>query len=134
VGLVLSFPLSNKGPRNAYKATKAEREQAMLRLQQFEQNVMVQIDDAIKRAQTSLQRVQATRSAREYAEAALQAEQRKLEAGKSTSFVVLQLQRDVTAARSEEIRALTDYNKSLAQEAFAEGASLDRNHLRLPQK
>ena len=131
VGVVLSFPLSTKGPRSAYNVAKAEREQLRLRVQQAEQNVMVVIDDAIKRAQTSFQRVEATRAARAYAEAALQAEERKLEAGKSTSFVVLQLQRDLTQARSEEIRALADYNNALAQISFSEGSILDRNHLRV---
>jgi len=42
--------------------------------------------------------VDATREARIYAEAALSAEQKKLESGKSTSFVVLQLTKDLTAA------------------------------------
>ena len=69
---------------------------------------------------------EATRQARLYAEAALDAEEKKLANGKSTSFVVLQLQRDLTSARSEEIRALSDYNKSLAALAQQEATTLDR--------
>ncbi|MEO6036677.1 MAG: TolC family protein [Verrucomicrobiota bacterium] len=128
-GVLFSIPLSNQGPRNKYRATKAQKEQALLQLKQFEQNVLVQIDDAVKLAQTSFQRVGATKQARIYAEAALNAEGKKLENGKSTSFVVLQLQRDLTTARSEEIRALSDYNKSLAQLAFNQGSTLERNRL-----
>jgi outer membrane protein len=70
--------------------------------------------------------VQATKEAREYAEQALSAEQRKLESGKSTSFVVLQLQRDLTQARRSEIQALADYNRQLSALALAEGTILDR--------
>jgi outer membrane protein TolC len=128
-GVVVSIPLSTRGPRNAYKANKLEKQQAILRAKQLEQNILVQIDNAIKSARTSFERVDATRKARQYAEAALEAEQKKLEAGKSTSFVVLQLQRDLTTARSAEIRALSDYNKSLSQIAFTEGSTLERNHL-----
>ncbi|MEO5804544.1 MAG: TolC family protein [Verrucomicrobiota bacterium] len=128
-GILFSIPLGNRGPKNLYRATKAEKEQALLQLKQLEQNVMVQIDDAVKLAQTSFERVDATRQARLYAEAALDAEQKKLENGKSTSFIVLQLQRDLTGARSEEIRSLADYNKALAQLAFAEGSVFERNHL-----
>ena len=67
--------------------------------------------------------------ARTYAEAALDAEQKKLENGKSTSFLVLQAQRDLTARSSDEIRALADYNKALAQLALNEGTTLERNKL-----
>ncbi|MFN7139561.1 MAG: TolC family protein [Limisphaerales bacterium] len=131
VGAVLSVPLSRRGPRSAYNATKAENEQAKLRLQAAEQTVMVQIDNAIKVARTNLERVEATRAARQYAEQALAAEERRLEAGRSTSFVVLQLQRDLTRARSEEIRAIADYNKALSQIAFSEGSTLVNNNLGL---
>jgi outer membrane protein TolC len=133
-GVLFSIPLSNRGPRNRYRATKAEKEQALLLLKQLEQNILVQIDDAVKLARTNLERVDATRQARLYAEAALDAEQKKLENGKSTSFVVLQLQRDLTAARSQEIRALADYNKALAQLAFNEGTVFERNRLTVEVK
>lgn len=128
-GVMFSIPLSNRGPRNRYRATKAEKEQALLSLKKLEQDIMVQIQNAVELAQTSLERVDATKQARLYAEAALEAEQKKLENGKSTSFVVLQLQRDLTTARSEEIRALADYNKALAQLSFVEGTVFERNHL-----
>jgi outer membrane protein TolC len=133
-GVVFSVPLSNRGPRNRFRATKAEKEQALLLLKQLEQNILVQIDDAVKLAQTNLERVDATRKARLFAEAALDAEQKKLENGKSTSFIVLQLQRDLTAARSQEIRALADYNIALARLASSEGTVLERNNLTLDIK
>ena len=95
-------------------------EQALLTTKKLEQDVMVQIDDAIKTAQAAFERVDATHQASLYAAAALDAERKKLENGKSTSFIVLQLQRDLTFASSEEIRALADYNIALAQVAFVE--------------
>lgn len=125
-GASVSVPLSNVGPRNRYKATKLSVAQAVLTLKKLEQGVLIQIDDGIKQAQSNYERVDATRAAREYAEAALDAEQKKLASGKSTSFFVLQLQKDLTAARSAEIAALADYNKSLAALAQVEGTTLDR--------
>jgi len=95
---------------------------------------MVQIDDALKQAQSDFERVAATKQARLYQEAALDAEQKKLENGKSTSFQVLIIQRDLTNARSQEIRALADYNNSLAQLALSEGATLQRRHMSLDVK
>ena len=59
---------------------------------------MVQIDNAVKQAQSSYESVQATLQARIYAEAALDAEQKKYNVGlKSTTFTVLQLQSNLTA-------------------------------------
>jgi outer membrane protein len=78
--------------------------------------------------------VGATRQARLYAEAALDAEGKKLESGKSTSFQVLQLQRDLTSRRSEEIRALGDYNKAISKVAFTEGSTLERRNIKVNLK
>ena len=87
---------------------------------------MVEIDNAILEAKTSFERVEATKQSRIYGEAALDAEQKKLENGKSTSFFVLQLQRDLTSAQSAEIGALVDYNKAISKMSEAEGYTLER--------
>ena len=128
-GIRLRFPLGNSAAKDRYKLAQEQLEQQILQLKKLEQQVMVQIDDAIKQAQTSYQRVGATRQAREFAETALDAEQKKLENGKSTSFFVLQLQQRLTAARVAEVSALSEYNNALAQLAFREGSTLARNQL-----
>jgi outer membrane protein TolC len=92
---------------------------------------LIKIENAIAVAETSFERVDATRQARQYAESALEAEQTKLDKGKSTTFVVLQLQKDLTSARSAEIRALADYNIALARLALNEGSTLDRRRINL---
>ena len=62
------------------------------------------------------------------------AEKKKLESGKSTSFQVLQLTKDLTTARVNEIVALTQYNIDQAAIALAEGSTLDRRHITLEWK
>lgn len=130
----LVIPLGNGAARNRYNSAKAAREQSVLTLKKMEQDIMIQIDNAIKLAQSNYERIDATRKAREYAEAALAAEEKKLENGKSTSFVVLSLQRDLTSARSDEISALVQYKRSLAQLAQAEGTTLERRKIDLTVK
>jgi outer membrane protein TolC len=134
VGATLTFPLSNTGARNSYKSAKVTKEQIELQLKQLQQATLIKIENAMAVAQTSFQRVTATREARLYAEAALEAEQTKLEKGKSTTFVVLQLQKDLTSARSAEIRALADYNIALARLAQNEGSTLDRRQISMQVK
>lgn len=128
-GAQVSIPLGNRSARNNYRAGKAAKEQLVLQLKQLEQTAMVSIDNSVVQVRTALERVSATREARVYAEAALDAEQKKLENGKSTSFEVLRLQNDLTSARSQEIRALADYNIALAALALQEGSTLERNKI-----
>ena len=63
--------------------------------------------------QTNQKRVQSARASRELQEKRLEAEEKKFAAGMSTSFFVFQAQRDLAQARTNEIRAISDYNKSL---------------------
>jgi outer membrane protein TolC len=134
IGGQISFPLSQTAARNNYKFAKAKKAQTELQLNQTVQNALIAIENAISVVNTDFQTVSARREARIYAEDALAAEQKKLESGKSTSFVVLQLTKDLTTARSAEIRALADYNQALADEAFQEGSSLERRHVSLEWK
>ena len=128
-GLTVSIPLSNKAARNNYKSAKAANEQAAVAYKRMEQMVLIQIENSIANAKNDFERIHATREAREFADDALQAEQKKLAVGKSTSFVVLQLQNNLTTARSAEIRALADYNEALAQLTQNEGYTLEKYHL-----
>jgi outer membrane protein len=130
-GLALTVPLGNSSARYNYKSAKAGLEQLLLQLKKVESTVVLAIDNDVKTVRADLLKVDATRKARLYAEEALAAEQTKLEHGKSTSFFVLQLQNNLTAARSAEIRALADYNIAQEQLAFDEGTTLERNHIDL---
>ena len=133
-GAQLSVPLGSVGPRNQYKATKATLQQVVLQLKQLEQNVMVQIDNAVKVAESDYQSVEATKQARIYAQAALDAEQKTYAVGKATTFEVLQYQNSLTSARSQEIRALANYNEALANLVAQEGATFERYNISIEAK
>jgi outer membrane protein TolC len=128
-GAILTVPLGDRAARNNFKAAKASLEQAQASYQLVEQNILIQIQNTIEKARSDFEQTKATHDAREYADQALQAEQRKLQVGTSTSFIVLQLQNNLTTARSSEIRALADYNEDLTQLSQFEGTILDKHHL-----
>lgn len=130
----LVVPLGNGAARNRHKSSKAVYEQLLLGLKSLEQGIFVEVENDINAAQANFERIEATRKAREYAEAALAAEQKKLENGKSTSFFVLSMQRDLTQALSNEITAIAQYKISLAQFAQAEGTTLERRKIDLTVK
>ena len=133
-GAQLSVPLSNVRARNTAKSDKVTMQQLVLTLKQSEQNAMVEIDNAVKQAQSAYESVSATRQARIYAEAALDAEQKKYAVGKSTTFIVLQLQNTLTADRAQEIRSLANYYEALTKLAQQEGSTLERNYINIEVK
>ncbi|HNQ72270.1 MAG TPA: TolC family protein [Verrucomicrobiota bacterium] len=125
IGVLFSIPLGSTAERANFRASKQLREQAGLRVKQYEELVMRQISDALHTAKSQLERVQLTRRARELSEAALEAENEKLIGGKSTVFLVLEMQNDLAVARTAEWRAKTDYNQARSQLHFAEASLLD---------
>jgi outer membrane protein TolC len=78
--------------------------------------------------------VQARKQARLYAEAALDAEQKTYAVGKATTFEVLTYQNNLTTARLNEIQALDNYNKDLANLASQEGSTLEHFNINIEAK
>jgi outer membrane protein TolC len=74
--------------------------------------------------------VVAYRVARELAEKKLEAEEKKMKVGLTTNYQILQFQRDLANARSAELRAIIDYNLSLARLDKVTGTSLERTEVR----
>lgn len=133
-GAQISIPLGNRAARNNYNISKAQKRQTELFLRQREQQILIEIDDAARLIRSSFERYEATRVARQFAERVLDAEQKKLENGKSTTFLVLQYQNDLTSARYQEIQALAEYNIALSQLAQREGTTLERHKINVSVK
>ena len=134
VGGTLSIPIGNRAARLNLENARHRMKQSLLLLKQFEQDIMVSVENAVTLARINQQRVEAVRQEREFAESALEAEEIKLANGTSTSFVVLQLQRDLTQARTGEIQALVEYNRALAELSLAEGATLRERRISLEEE
>jgi outer membrane protein TolC len=130
-GAQLTVPLANVAARNGYKSDKVTLKQFLLTLKQKEQDILVQIDNAVKTAQYDYENVDATRQARVYAEAALDAEQKTYSVGKATTFEVLTYQSNLTAARGNEIQALANYEEALANLYSQEGSTLERLNINI---
>jgi outer membrane protein TolC len=126
VGVVISIPLGAKRERANHAAAKLESERALLNLKRAEQNLFVEVDNAAAAVQTNFKRIAAAGEAKRLAEEKLAAEKKKLDAGTSTSFFVLQFQQDLARARANQLRAILDYNKSLIDLYYAEGTLLKR--------
>lgn len=133
VGLTLTLPLSNVLTRAEQARAKIELEKSMLELQDKEQQVLLEVRDAVREVETNAKRVEAYRIARELAEKRLEAEEKKLAVGLTTNYFVLEFQEQLANARSQEIKALIDYNLALAMMEKAVGTSLENRNITFRQ-
>lgn len=125
IGAVFSLPFPNRSLSAEKTQAYLRRNQAELVLQQLEQDIRLELDNAATRLTADWARIKAARTARELAEKSLRAEEKKLQAGTSTTFVVLRLQGDLASAEIREINALSDYLVSLAGYNRARGRILN---------
>ncbi len=133
LGLTLNIPLSSLTSRAQLAQAKVNLEQTLLRLKNQEQQIFLEIKTAVRDVQTNYKRVQAYRVARELAEKKLEAEEEKLKIGLSTNFFVLQYQTDLANAQSQELKAIIDYNLSLARLKKAMGVSLEERKIKVSE-
>jgi outer membrane protein TolC len=133
VGLTVSIPLGNRAARSNYQISKLDADQALLNVKGIEQNIVVQVDNAVGHVQTTLKSVEAARAATRLAQESLDAERKKLLAGTSTTFLVLQAQSVLATARSAEVRAFADYCESLFALDLADGTILRKNNIILKE-
>jgi outer membrane protein TolC len=134
IGVALTVPLGNRAARANYHIARLDADQALLSLKSLEQDIIVQVDNAVGHVETNLKSVEAARAATRLAQESLDAEKKKLLAGTSTTFLVLQAQSQLAAARSAEIRAEADYSESIVALDLAEGTILDKNSIVLDEK
>ena len=113
VGLTMSYPLGTSQQETNLARARLQYSQEEAQLKNLEMQVTTQVRDAGRQVQTNQKRVDSARAARELAERRLEAEEKKFAAGIQISFFVFQAQRDLAQARTSEIRAIADYNKSL---------------------
>ena len=130
-GLVLSIPIGNRGARAEFVKAQLEREQARVALRSLELQITSEVREAVRRVSANARLVDDTKAARELAEEQLRIEQKRLEAGVSTTFEVLRFQRDLAAAQSAEVRALTNYNKSIANLDRVRGVVLEKHGIQM---
>ncbi len=113
VGVIVSYPLGESADQANYARAQLERSQSAERLKSAEAKAIQQIRDAAWKIDMNAKRIDTTRAARELAEQRLDAERKRFDVGMSTSFLVIQAQRDLAQARTNELSAVLAYDLSL---------------------
>lgn len=120
----ISYPLGATQQQANLARARLQYSQSLTEIRNLELQAVSQVRETARQVVTNQRRVETTRVSRQLAERRLEAEQRKLTAGTSTSFLVFQAQRDLAVARNNELRATLDYNQSTVDLATVQEAPL----------
>lgn len=124
IGAIISIPIPNREARGSRNAAELEAAKSLVALQQLEQQIVVDVDNASGQIITSRERIASTTEASRLAQESLDAGEERLRAGTGTTFEVLELQEKLIEAEAAELRARSDYNKAVSEYQRQIGTSL----------
>jgi outer membrane protein len=112
IGLTLNIPLRNRVAQATQIRSELEYRQAQMRLQQIENQIRIEVRNAQFAVQQNRASVESAEAAVALARQSLDAEQKKLNLGASTSTLVLQNQSALATAESTRVSAMAAYEKA----------------------
>lgn len=130
-GVVVSVPLTLSEGRGRARAARLAARQADADLKRLEADIALAVANAAGQIETARRRVTATQTAYELAKQALDAEVKRLRAGTSSTFFVLQLQENLVEIESRQAAAQVDVRRALAAYDRELGTTLERHKITL---
>jgi HAE1 family hydrophobic/amphiphilic exporter-1 len=134
VGVAVNLPFRNTTAEAQLGRALVDQQRIHTQREQLEQLIQVDVRNAIQQVRTAESRLRAAAATRSASEQQYTSEQRKLDAGQSTVFLVLERQTALTTARGNELRAQTELNKALAELQRATGNALEQNRVEIRLK
>ncbi len=120
-GLVLSFPIGNRSARADLQREQIKLKQAMFDQKKRIQEITRETKEGLRRVKTDLQRIKATKRAQLLAKEKLSAGNERFKLGLLSSHDLLEFQDDLADAKGRALKAIIDYNKSLANLSHVTG-------------
>ena len=132
-GISLTIALRNRAAQADYVTDQLQLRQLQLGLEKSVNQVGVDVRNAVIGLQQAQVRYQTAVRTRELAEETLKAEQRKYQLGSSSNALVIQAQRDVVTAESEEVQSMANYTHARIAFEQALGSTLERNGITMSE-
>lgn len=129
--VTIEIPIKNRGGQADYARANFAKRQAEKRLKALEQQIALEVRNAHTELEMNRARIEAAQKSRELAEKNLEAEQKKFQLGTSTIRFVLEEQRNLAVAQSNEVRALVDFTKAKNNLERAMGKTLEVQNIRI---
>ncbi|MSO19926.1 MAG: TolC family protein [Acidobacteria bacterium] len=130
-GMSLSFSVRNRAAQADNLRAQLENSQQQVALLRSQNQVSLEVRQAIIGLLQGKAQVEAAREAARLARQTLDAEQKKLDAGVSTPYQLILRERDYVAAQQAEVQTVAGYSKALVEMDRAMGATLTRNGIEL---
>ncbi|MCA1619439.1 MAG: TolC family protein, partial [Acidobacteria bacterium] len=130
-GVQINLPLRNTTAKAQLGRALVDAERIRTQREQLEQLIQVDVRNALQLVRTAESRLRSAAAARSASEQQYASEQRKLDAGQSTVFLVLERQTQLATARGNELRAQTELNKAVADLQRATGNALEQNRVEI---
>jgi len=132
-GLSLNITLRNRAAQSDYVTSQLELRQNELNLRKSVNQVRVDVENAVIGLQQARARYNAAEKARELQQQTLDADQEKYRLRASTSYQVVQDQRDLASAVSTEVQALANYTHARIAYDQAMGTTLETNNVSIDE-
>ncbi len=130
IGLSVKVPWGNQSAKSDYMQSKLEKMRSLARFKKLEQDIILETRESIRQIETDLKRIESTNVVLQLEEAKLETEKKRFEQGLATSHDLLEFQSDVAEARTNNLKATIDYNKSIANLENAKGTLLNKWDIR----
>ena len=128
-GLSLNIPLRNRAAQSDYVTSQLEIRQNELNLQKQVNQIRVDVQNAIIGLQQARARYDAAKEARVLSQETFDGDKKKYDLGATTSYQVVQDQRDLASAQSSEVQAMANYTHARIQFDQALGTTMDVNNI-----
>ncbi len=132
-GVQFSVPLNRDNQKATERLAYHQQEQAVRQAEKLRLQVLLEVDTVYSRVRIDQERLAATRKSREAARQSADAELKRLQQGVSTSYQVLELQRNYSQAQSRELATLADFNKSLADLYLTTATLLQKQRINITE-
>jgi outer membrane protein TolC len=120
-----SVPIGNRAARGQYQRSRIEISEAERQLEKARQDILLAIRMAYTAIETNRTLVESSTQSRKLQEINVAAEEKLLELGLASSYQVLDMQGDLTAAQSQEVQATIALEKAFVDLRLAEGSLLE---------
>ena len=134
VGLKLEIPLGNREAEGRYRQSRLERMKMEVELKSLDEKICNEVKKGVLDIKTTVKTREAARATVEFSEEHLKFMQMRFKAGETSSYDVLQIQKDVTDAKTRHLKALIENNKAWSRVRMAEGVSLDEYGIEFNEK
>ncbi len=127
--LTLTLPLRNRSAQAVHARALLQQRQLETEVQVMRNAALLDVRNSYIQLTQDRAQVASAIKARQLQQETFDAEQKKYQLGASTTYLVIQTQRDLIAAQGTELRALANLEEAKANYERAVGRTLEVNHV-----